>query len=140
MLMKKLLLSLCFILPLLAFAQSSGTLQRVTLTSVTLVMDSVTGPQDVELIRSTIQKYKEVKDFDIKNKNCDFTIDNSQNTLDQVFSDLAQVGQPGRIYAIRENQTFTMVPEESCESGKKNLPDKSEEEVKKEGIQRRGGN
>jgi type 1 fimbria pilin len=138
--MKKLLISLCLILPIMAFAQTSGSLQRVTLTSVTLVMDSVKSPNDVELIRSTIQKYQQVKDFDIKGKNCDFTIDNSQSTLDLVFSDLAQVGQPGRIYALRENQTFTIVPEESCESAKRNVPDKSEEEVKKEGIQRRGGN
>lgn len=118
--LKKLLLLVCIAVPTLLLAQgTAGTsLQRITVTSVTLVMDSVRTPADMELIRAEVTKHPEVKDFDIKNKNCDFTIDNSHNTLDEIFSDLAQRGQPARIYAIQANQTFTRVPEENCMSKK----------------------
>jgi hypothetical protein len=125
----KLLLLLVFAFPMIALAQSTPSLQRINVTSVTLVMDSVKTEADVQLIRQTIQKHPEVKDFDIKRKNCDFTIDNSKNTLDIIFSDLAQIGQPGRIYSIQANQTFTRVPEENCM--KSNVPEVKEEDVKK---------
>ena len=130
---RKLFLLLFLSFPFVLLAQSSGSLQRVTLTSVTLVMDSVKTAADAELVRTKITQHTQVKDFDIKMKNCDFTIDNSNNTLDIIFSDLAQIGQPGRIYAIRENQTFTHVPVENCISGSKQYPDKSEQDVIKEG-------
>jgi hypothetical protein len=117
---KKLLLLVVMTIPALVFGQAaSGTsLQRITVTSVTLVMDSVRTPADMDLIRAEVTKHPEVKDFDIKNKNCDFTIDNTNNTLDVIFSDLAQRGQPARVYSIQANQTFTRVPEENCMSKK----------------------
>lgn len=107
-----------FLLPLALFAQTSGSLQRVTVTSVTLMMDSVKTAADAELVKAEITKHKEVRDFDIKKTNCNFTLDNSGNVLDVIFSDLAQRGQPARVYAIEANQTFTIVPEESCMSKK----------------------
>lgn len=137
---KKLLTMLVFAFPLFLVAQTSGSLQRVTITSVTLVMDSVKTAADADLVRTEITKRPEVKDFDIKLKNCDFTIDNRNNTLDLIFTDLAQIGQPARIYSIRENQTFTIVPVENCTSGSKTWPNKSEQEVIQEGGEHRGGN
>jgi hypothetical protein len=107
-----------FILPIAIFAQTSGSLQKVTVTSVTLTMDSVKTAADAELVKAEIMKHKEVRDFDIKKTNCNFTLDNSGNVLDVIFSDLAQRGQPARVYAIEANQTFTIVPEESCMSKK----------------------
>lgn len=116
--MKKLLLVLCSLVPVMMFAQSGSSLQKITVSSVTLMMDSVRSAADVEAIKTTITKHQEVKDFDIKLKNCNFTIDNSHNTLDVIFSDLAQMGQPARVYSIEANQTFTRVPEENCQSKK----------------------
>jgi hypothetical protein len=134
--LKKLLMLALFVFPLTMFAQSSGSLQRVTLTSITLLMDSARTPADYELIRQEITKHPEVKDFDIKAKDCNFTIDNSNNTLDVIFSDLAQRGQPARIYMIEANQTFTRVPEESCL--KSNVPEVKEKDVKKPGVDPQG--
>ncbi len=136
--LKKLFTLLVFAFPLFVLAQSTGSLQRVTLTSVTLVMDSVKTPDDVELIRQEITKRSEVEDFDIKGKNCDFTINNSTNALDLIFSDLAQMGQPARVYAIRENQTFTHVPVENCTSGSNVYPDISEEDAIKQAGEPKG--
>jgi hypothetical protein len=114
--LKRLLLLVCLIVPVTIFAQGGTSLQRIEVTSVTLIMDSVQTAADMELIRTEVTKHAEVKDFDIKNKNCNFTIDNSHNTLDIIFSDLAQRGQPARVYAIEAHQTFTRVPEVSCMS------------------------
>ena len=136
--LKQLFSLLIFAFPLFLLAQSSGSLQRVTLTSVTLVMDSAKTPDHVALIRQEITKRSEVKDFDIKGKNCDFTLNNSTNTLDLIFSDLAQMGQPARIYAIRENQTFTKVPVENCTSGSNVYPDISEEDAIKQAGEQKG--
>ncbi len=116
--MKKLLLVLCSLVPVMMFAQTGSSLQKITVSSVTLMMDSVRTAADVDAIKTTITKHQEVKDFDIKSKNCNFTIDNSHNTLDVIFSDLAQMGQPARVYSIEANQTFTRVPEENCQSKK----------------------
>lgn len=134
--LKRLLVLVSALFPMMLAAQSTGSLQRITVTSVTLIMDSVRSGADMELIRSLVTKHPEVKDFDIKNKNCDFTIDNSQNTLDVIFSDLAQQGQPARIYSIAANQTFTRVPEESCM--KSRVPDVKEEDIKKPGDDPKG--
>lgn len=134
--LKKLLLLLVVLFPLAVSAQSSGSLQRITVTSVTLLMDSARTPADYELIRAEITKHPEVKDFDIKAKDCNFTIDNSNNTLDVIFSDLAQRGQPARIYMMEANQTFTRVPEENCL--KSNVPEVKEKDVKKPGSDPNG--
>jgi hypothetical protein len=128
---KRLLLLICLFVPLSIFAQSGTSLQKISVTSVTLIMDSVQTPADMELVRTEVTKHPEVKDFDIKNKNCNFTIDNSNHTLDIIFSDLAQRGQPARIYAIEANQVFTRVPEENCMS-------KKAEEVKEDDQKRLG--
>ena len=133
---KKLLLLAVFCLPLVLAAQSNGSLQRVTLTSITLLMDSARTPAVYELIRQEITKHPEVKDFDIKAKDCNFTIDNSNNTLDVIFSDLAQRGQPARIYMMEANQTFTRVPEESCLKSKE--PEVKEKDVRKPGADPKG--
>ncbi len=123
--MKKLFMLVLLCAPFVLFAQGGTSLQRITVSSVTLIMDSVHTAADVELIKTEITKHAEVKDFDIKGKNCNFTIDNTHNTLDVIFSDLAQRGQPATVYAIEANQTFTRVPEESCMS-KKGEPDLKE--------------
>jgi hypothetical protein len=115
---KKLLFLLLLATPVAMFAQSGTSLQRITVTSVTIIMDSVRTAADADLVKTEITKHTEVKDFDIKGKNCNFTIENSHNTLDVIFSDLAQRGQPARVYAIEANQTFTRVPEENCQSKK----------------------
>ena len=127
--MKKLLLVISLLIPVAIFAQSGTSLQRFTVSSVTLKMDSVRSAADADAIKATITKHAEVQDFDIKLKNCNFTIDNSHNTLDIIFSELAQMGQPARVYSIEANQTFTRVPEENCQKG--NVPDVKEEDVKK---------
>jgi type 1 fimbria pilin len=125
-----LILLLGILAPAAVFAQTSGSLQRITVTSVTIIMDSVENAADVELVRQEITKHPEVKDFDIKNKNCNFTIDNTSNTLDIIFSDLAQRGQPARVYAIEANQTFTRVPEENCMTKNRQADVKEEDYLK----------
>jgi hypothetical protein len=134
--LKKVLSLVVLLFPLAMFAQESGSLQRISVTSVTLLMDSARTAADFDLIRAEITKHPEVKDFDIKPKDCNFTIDNSHNTLDIIFSDLAQRGQPARIYMMETNQTFTRVPEENCMKG--NVPDVKEEDVKKPGADPKG--
>ena len=134
--LKKVLLLAVVLFPLAMFAQESGSLQRITVTSVTLMMDSARTQADYDLIRTEITKHPEVKDFDLKRKDCNFTIDNSNNTLDVIFSDLAQRGQPARVYSILTNQTFTRVPEENCMKGR--VPDVKEEDVKQPGADAQG--
>lgn len=129
--LRSIILLLGFFLPIAVFAQSGTSLQRITVTSVTIFVDSVRTEADMERVRQAVTKHSEVKDFDIKYTNCNFTIDNTNQTLDVIFSELAQIGQPARIYAIEANQTFTRVPEESCMS-KKNQPDLKEEDYLRE--------
>ena len=125
--------------PFVAAAQTSSSLQRMTVTTVTLIMDSVNTVSEMELVRTHITGFKEVQDFDIKMKNCNFTMDNSRNTLEQIVEELKAYQQPATIYAIRSNETFTRVPEESCDAQKRSVPNMSEEEVIKRGITRKGG-
>lgn len=127
---RSLILLLGMFVPAVVVAQSGTSLQRITVTSVTIIMDSVKTAADVELVRQEITKHAEVKDFDIKNKNCNFTIDNTNNTLDVIFSDLAQRGQPATVYAVEANQTFTHVPEENCMSKNRQVDVKEEEYLK----------
>lgn len=121
-------------------AQSASSLQRMTVTTVTIILDSVNTQAEMELVRTHIKGFKEVQDFDIKMKNCNFTMDNSQNILPQILSELLAYKQPATVYAIRANEIFTRVPEESCDSQKREIPNKSEEEVKRSGVVRTGGN
>jgi hypothetical protein len=117
-------------------AQSQPSLQRVTLSSVTLSIDSVDTPAKMDQIRTAVKAYAQVHDFDIKYGNCDFTLDNSQQTLDNILQDLGNAGYNVQVYALRENQTFTLVPEESCMPGGKEKADMTEEEVIRQGITR----
>jgi hypothetical protein len=117
-------------------AQSRPSLQRITLSSVTLSIDSVDTPAKMERIRSAVKSYTEVHDFDIKYGNCDFTLDNSQHALDNILQDLKNAGFQVEIYALRENETFTLVPEENCMPSGKKKPDMSEQEVIDKGITR----
>jgi hypothetical protein len=117
-------------------AQSRPSLQRLTLSSVTLSIDSVDSPAKMEQIRASIKAYTQVHDFDIKYGNCDFTLDNSNQILDSILLDLNNAGFRYKIYALRENQTFTLVPEESCMPEGRKKPDMSEKEVIEKGITR----
>lgn len=116
--------------------QSSPSLQRITLSSVTLSIDSVDTQAKMDEIRTAVKSYSQIHDFDIKYGNCDFTLDNSQQTLDNILQDLGNAGYSVQVYALRENQTFTMVPEESCMPGGKEKADMTEEEVIRQGITR----
>lgn len=117
-------------------AQSRPSLQRITLSSVTLSIDSVDTPARMNEIRTAVKSYAEVHDFDIKYGNCDFTLDNSQQALDSILQDLSNAGYRVQVYALRENQTFTLVPEESCMPGGREKADMTEEEVIRQGITR----
>ncbi|MFN8394420.1 MAG: hypothetical protein U0176_07080 [Bacteroidia bacterium] len=114
-----------FIVPVVTMAQSSTSLQRITVTSVTIFLDSLDTPTEAEMVKTAITKHTEVKDFDLKKTNCNFTIDNTNNTLDAIFSDLEQHGQPVRVYSVEASQIFTRVAEENCLT-------KREEELKEE--------
>lgn len=111
---KKACLILLLLVPVFTMAQGGTSLQRITVTSVTIFLDSLDTPAEAEMVKTTITKHSEVKDFDLKKTNCNFTIDNSNSTLDGIFSDLEQHGQPVRVYSVEANQTFTRVAEESC--------------------------
>ena len=121
-------------------AQSASSLQRMTVTTVTIILDSVNTQAEMDLVRTHITGFKEVQDFDIKMKNCNFTMDNSMNILPQILAELQAYRQPATVYAIRANEIFTRVPEESCDAQKREVPNKSEEEVKRSGVVRTGGN
>jgi hypothetical protein len=112
----------------------------MTVTTVTVTLDSANTQSEMDLVRTHITGYKEVQDFDIKMKRCSFTLDNSQNILPQILSELMAYKQPATVYAMRANQVFTRVPEESCDTQKREVPNKSEEEVKRSGVVRTGGN
>lgn len=111
---KKASLILLLLVPVVTLAQSGTSLQRIKVTSVTIFLDSLDTPAEAEMVKTTITKHSEVKDFDLKKTNCNFTIDNSTNTLDAIFTDLEQHGQPVRVYSVEANQIFTRVSEESC--------------------------
>lgn len=125
--------------PLLGMAQGSTSLQRFTVTSVTLIMDSVDTVEEIQLVKQAITAHKEVQDFDVKMKNCNFTMTESPGKLDQIIRELAAYNQPAKIYAARAGEIFTRVAEESCDSRKKQVPNMSEEEVIKRGITKQGG-
>jgi peptidoglycan/xylan/chitin deacetylase (PgdA/CDA1 family) len=120
-------------------AQTATSLQRMTVTSVTLILDSVKTQADMELVRTHIQSFKQVQDFDIKMKNCNFTMDNSGNVLPQILNELKAYKQPATVYAVRANEIFTRVAEESCDAQKRNIPNMTEEEAKRRGDVRKGG-
>lgn len=120
-------------------AQTATSLSRVTVTSVTIILDSVNTQAEMELVRTHIQSFKEVQDFDIKMKKCNFTVDNSNDVLTQILNELNAYKQPATVYAIRASQIFTRVPEESCDTQKRDIPNMTEEEAKRRGIVRTGG-
>jgi hypothetical protein len=120
-------------------AQTASSLTRMTVTSVTIVLDSVDTQAEMELVRTHIQSFKEVQDFDIKMKKCNFTLDNSNGILTQIFDELKAYKQPVTVYAIRANEVFTRVPEESCDSQKREVPNMTEEEAIRRGVVRKGG-
>jgi|GEM_PF-6227901 hypothetical protein len=130
---------LCVAAPCLLFAQSTS-LQRIEVTSVTLHLDSVNTIEEMTLVKQAIMAHKEIRDFDIKMKNCNFTMEAGKDKLDQIVDEL-QVAyrQPVKVYSMRVNEQFTRVPEESCDANKTKRPDMSEQEVKQRGITRKGG-
>lgn len=103
-------------------------------------MDSVNTIEEMTLVQQAIKAHAEVQDFDIKMKNCNFTMTDHPYLLDQIIRELAAYNQPARIYSARASETFTRAPEESCDGQKKTIPNMSEEEVKKRGITNSGGN
>ncbi|MEM0996611.1 MAG: hypothetical protein AAGN35_06015 [Bacteroidota bacterium] len=119
-----------------AVAQNGGSLQRITLSSVTLSIDSVDTPEQMTEIRNLVQAYPQVQDFDIKYGNCDFTLDDSEQALQNILVDLGRAGYNAEIYRVNANQTFTYVPEESCVPGNRQKADMSEQEVIEKGITR----
>ncbi|MEM7036857.1 MAG: hypothetical protein AAF570_07760, partial [Bacteroidota bacterium] len=123
------------IIPASIFAQNRS-LQSVTLTSVTLTIDSVDTQAEMQMVMGTVKAYEEVQDFDIKFAKCNFTLDNSNQILTSILQALENDGFAAKIYRVEENQTFTYVPVRECATEKRNLPDMSEQEVIDKGITR----
>ena len=110
-------------------AQENGSLQRVTVTSVTITVDTVQTVEEMEKVAAIVQSWPEVRDFDIKLRKCNFTHTGDPLIYQDIIKKLEQQGYLVNVFRAESGNTFTIVPEESCE--KKQQKEITEEEYLK---------
>jgi hypothetical protein len=105
-----------------------GHVQTFTVTTVSMTIDSITNMDQMNKARGIITKNSEVRDFDIKGRKCNFTLDNSKDKLNVILKDLRTAGYTVNVVRQEDNQTFTSVPVDACDKNLKK-DQMSEEEV-----------
>lgn len=112
-----------------AIAQhNEGHVYTFTVSTVSLTIDSIKTMDQLNLVKSLITGNSEVRDFDIKGRKCNFTLDNSGDKLNVILKNLRNAGFKVAVVRNEASQTFTHVPTEACDQNNKK-DQMSEEEV-----------